>query len=74
MHHFGDPDYEITDPCPEENGAKPGPNDNQNLSKCHSHQEPFKETTREKVMPPISEDQWKESSKTLVIFRKALQN
>ena len=50
VHHFGNPDYEITDPCPEENGAKSGPNDNQNLSKCHSHQEPFKEATREKVM------------------------
>ena len=62
MYHFWNPDYENADPCPGENGANPGPDDNQNLDKSHIHQDPFKTTTRE-THAPTSEDQVKESSK-----------
>ena len=62
MYHFWNPDYENADPCPGENGANPGPEDNQNLDKSHIHQDPFKATTRE-THAPTSEDQVKESSK-----------
>ena len=42
--------------CPGENGAKPSPEDKQNLDKSHIHQVHSKEATREIYASP-SEDQ-----------------